>query len=83
LLDHPKLQRIVADSPGGLASVVKLYRVRRSVPVIRLLEPISRDLRELRTLGLVGDHQSDSVQQNGKATHNSISHKGVPGFEIE
>ncbi len=83
LLNHPKLQRIVSDSPQGLASAVKLYRVRRAVPVIRSLEPISRDLGELRALGLVGDHQSDSVQQNAKATHNDIGHKGGPGFEIE
>jgi hypothetical protein len=83
LLHHPKLQMIVPNSPGGLASVVRLYRVRRAVPVIRSLGPISRDLRELRALGLVGDHQSDSVRQNAKATHNNISHKGGPGFEIE
>jgi len=83
LLHHPKLQMIVPNSPGGLASVVRLYRVRRAVPVIRSLGPISRDLRELRALGLVGDHQADSVQQNAKATHNNISHKGGPGFEIE
>ncbi|PYU19316.1 MAG: hypothetical protein DMG30_24570 [Acidobacteria bacterium] len=52
LLNHPKFQRIVPGSSVGLASVVKLYRVRRAVPVIRLLEPISRELRELRALGV-------------------------------
>ena len=59
LLNHPKFQRIVPGSSVGLASVVKLYRVRRAVPVIRLLEPISRELRELRALGVVGDRQPD------------------------
>ena len=83
MLNHPKLQRIVPGSSGGLASAVKLYRVRRSVPVIRLLEPISRDLRELRALGPLGDHRSDSVQQNGKATHNHASHKDGQDFWIE
>ncbi|HZT68230.1 MAG TPA: hypothetical protein VFC10_00570 [Terriglobia bacterium] len=83
LLDHPKLQRIVADGPGGLASVVKLYRIRRSVPVIRSLEPISRDLRELRALGPLRDPQSHSAQQNGQATHNNASHKDGQDFWIE
>lgn len=83
LLNHPKLQKIVPDSPGGLTSVVKLYRVRRAVPVIRLLEPISRDLRELRALGPLGDRQSHSVDQNGKATHNDASHKDGQDLWIE
>jgi len=84
LLNHPKLQGIVQGSSGGLVSVVKLYRVRRAAPVIRLLEPISRDLRELRALGVViGDRQSDWVQQNGKATHNHASHKDGQDFCIE
>ena len=75
LLNHPKLQKIVPDSPG-LASTVKLYRVRRAVPAIRLLEPISRDLRELRALGPLRDRQSHSVQQNGKATHKQCQPQG-------
>ena len=83
LLNHPKFQRIVPGSSVGLASVVKLYRVRRAVPVIRLLEPISRELRELRALGVVGDRQPDWVQQSGKATHNDASHKNGQGFWIE
>lgn len=83
LLNHPKLQRIVPDSPGGLASVVKLYRVRRAVPVIRLVEPISRDLRELRALGPLGDRQSHSVQQNGETTGRNASHKDGRDFWIE
>jgi hypothetical protein len=83
LLNHPKLQRIVPDSPGGLASPVKLYRVRRVVPVIRLLEPISRDLRELRALGPLGDRQPHSAQQNGQATYNNASHKDSPDLWIE
>ena len=84
LLHHPKLQMIVPNSPGGLASVVRLYRVRRAVPVIRSLGPISRDLRELRALGVViGGRESDWVQQNGKATHNHTSHKDGQDFWIE
>lgn len=83
LLNHPKLQRIIPDSPGGLASTVKLYRVRRAVPVIRLLEPMSRDLRELRALGPLRGPQPHSAQQNGKAIHNNASHKDSQGFCIE
>lgn len=83
LLNHPKLQKMVPDSPGGLASTVKLYRVRRAVPAIRLLEPISRDLRELRALGPLKDPQSHSAQENGKATHTSASHKDGQDFWIE
>ena len=83
LLNHPKLQRIVSDSPQGLASAVKLYRVRRAVPVIRLLEPTSRDLRELRALGINGDPHSDSAQQNKPATYKNASHKDGQGFSIE
>ena len=83
LLNHPKLQRIVSDSPQGLASAVKLYRVRRSVPVIRLLEPISRELREPRGLGPLRDRQSHSVQQNRQATYNNATHKDGPDFWIE
>ena len=83
LLNHPRLQRIVPDSPGGLGSAIKFYRVRRAVPVIRSLEPVSRDLRELRALGPLRDRQSHSVQQNEQPTHNRASHKDDPGFWIE
>ena len=83
LLDHPKLQRIVPDSHGGLASAVKLYRVRRSVPVIRSLESISQELRELRALGQLEDRQSHSAQQNGQATSRNASHKNGQDFWIE
>ncbi len=83
LLNHAKLQKIAPDSHGGLASTVKLYRVRRAVPAIRLLEPISRDLRELRALGPLRDPQSGSAQQNGQATHNNASHKDGQDFWIE
>jgi hypothetical protein len=80
LLNHPKLQRIVSDSPQGLASAVKLYRVRRAVPVIHSLEPISRDLRELRTLGAGRDQHGDLAQQNEQATHHNASHKNGQDF---
>lgn len=80
LLNHPKLQRIVPDSPGGLASAVKLYRVRRAVPVIRLLEPTSRDLRELRALGAGRDQHRDLAQQNEQATYHIASHKNGQDF---
>jgi hypothetical protein len=80
LLNHPKLQSIVPDNPGGLASVVKLYRVRSAVPVIRLLEPISRDLRELRALGGGRDQHGDLAQQNEQATCHNASHKNGQDF---
>jgi hypothetical protein len=80
LLNHPKLQRIVSDSPQGLASAVKLYRARRAVPVIRSLEPISRDLRELRALGAGRDQYSDLAQQNEQATYHNASHKNGQDF---
>jgi hypothetical protein len=83
LLNHPKFQRIVPGSSAGLASVVKVYRVRRAVPVIRSVEPISRELHELRALGVVGDRQPDWVQQRGKATHNDASHKDGQDFWIK
>jgi hypothetical protein len=35
LLNRPRLQRLVADVPNGMAGAVKLYGVRRAVPVIR------------------------------------------------
>jgi hypothetical protein len=80
LLNHPKLQRIVSDSPQGLASAVKLYRVRRAVPVIRSLEPISRDLRELRALGAGRDQHGDLAQQSEQATYHNASHKNGQDF---
>lgn len=80
LLNHPKLQRMVSDSPQGLASAVKLYRVRRAVPVIRSLEPISRDLRELRALGAGRDQHRDLAQQNEQATYHNASHKNGQDF---
>jgi hypothetical protein len=83
LLNHPKLQRIVSDSPQGLASAVKLYRVRRAVPVIRSLEPISRDLRELRALGAGRDQHGDLAQQNEQATYHNASRKDGQDFWIE
>jgi hypothetical protein len=74
LLDRPRLQRLVADVPNGMAGAVKLYRVQRSVPVIGSLIPKSQDLREVRALHLRTEDRTDNQSQSRRAIHNDASH---------
>lgn len=74
LLKRPRLQRLVADVPNGLPGAVRLYRVRRSVPIIRSLVPMSRDLREPRALPLVTEGLNDTRSQSRQAIPNDPSH---------
>jgi hypothetical protein len=74
LLNRPRLQRLVADVPNGLSGAVKLYRVRRPVPVVRPLTPKSQDLRELRPMHLRTEDLNDTPSQSRQAVHNDASH---------
>lgn len=74
LLNRPRLQKLVADVPNGLPGAVKLYRVRRAVPVVRSLVPNSPDLRELRAVHLATEGLNDRRSQSRQAIQNDASH---------
>ncbi len=49
LLHQPKIQTLVPETLNGTQAAVKVYRVRRAVPVIHSLIPTNQDLREFWT----------------------------------
>ena len=73
LLKRPKLQRLVADVPNGLAGAVKLYRVRRPVPVVRLLAP-SREEQRFRASHLGEEEWNDARSEPAQAIGSDSSH---------
>jgi len=70
-LKRPRLQRLVPDI--SLHAAVKLYRVRRATPVVRLF-PNNRQLRELWTKHHFIETNRRSEQEPKHVTHNGAIH---------
>lgn len=72
LLNRPRLERLVADLPNGLAGAVKFYRVRRPVPVVPLALSEKRRPAGGWPLHFPTEHQNDA--QSRQVIHNQASH---------
>ena len=76
LLNHSRLQRLLEqqgiDLP--LRKMVTIYRVRRTVPVVRPLITNKQQLRELRALRLANRGVRGPLQQTGYVIHNDATH---------
>src|SRR5579863_7656321 len=80
-LNHTRLQRLLENQGVylPLRAMVTIYRVRRSVPVVRPLITNSQQLRELRALRLARQGLSESRQQARHAIQNNITHTNTNG----
>jgi hypothetical protein len=83
--NHTRLQRLLQQQGVymPLQYMVKLYRVRRAVPVVRPLITNSQQLRELRALRLasrgLGDRQQPRHVTHKSATHPNNGASAEPG----
>ena len=80
-LNRTRLQRLLENQGVylPLRAMVTIYRVRRSVPVVRPLITNSQQLRELRALRLARQGLSESRQQARHAIQNNITHTNTNG----
>ena len=76
LLNHPRLQRLLEQQGIDLSlrSMVTIYRVRRTVPLVRPLITNRQQLRELRALRLANRGVRGPLQQTGHVIHNNDRH---------
>src|SRR5262249_51390913 len=75
-LNHTKLQRLL-DEQGisiPLRQMVKIYHVRRAVPVLRPLITDKQKLRKLRALRLASQGLGDTSKQSRHVIHNNPTH---------
>ena len=85
LLNHSRLQRLLEEQGIDLPvrSMVTIYRVRRTVPLVRPLITNRQQLRELRALRLASRGVSGIQQQTRHVIHNNATHTntGISGGE--
>ncbi len=75
-LNHTRLQRLV-DEQGisiPLRQMVRIYHVRRAVPVVRPFITDKQKLRELRALRLASQGLGDTTKQSRHVIHNDTTH---------
>ena len=75
-LNHARLQRLLEQQGLDLPArdMVKIYRVRRAVPVVRPVITNRQQLRELRAQRLANRGIGDSEQRNRNVIHNNDTH---------
>jgi hypothetical protein len=75
-LGHTRLQRLLEDQGVylPLRDMVTIYRVRRTVPVVRPVITNRQQLRELRARKLANQGLSDAQQQSRHVIHNNGTH---------
>jgi hypothetical protein len=78
LLHQPKIQTLLPDALKCPEAAVKVYRVRRAVPVIHSLIPTNRNLREFWTSRWLDRREPGNVSRHSShAADNSSSRNDV------
>ena len=75
-LNHARLQRLLDEQgvSSSLRQMVRIYHVRRAVPVVRPLITDKQKLRELRALRLASQGFGDASQQKRHVINNNTAH---------
>jgi hypothetical protein len=61
LLHQAGLQRLLPDTPNDSQAAVRVYRVRRPVPVVHSLVPSNRELRKLWAREQLGREEQNNA----------------------